>query len=290
MQVAVKKPTEILHEHSIGTEERTNAKTSNVDKMTAKQLFSDHSESHTFGAESWGLGTAAVAASIGVGSDASDSDDDALRSRPVKKRAAGADRACEALVFARSERVDDGRCERQSTRTFSRCTPRKTDAKGDYSLCEDDKDEHEEFPEFLGGGLAKFYDFRTGFVKFFESERDGRSPRMRVRGEASSISQPQGCGEVAVFRDLRVEDQGQHFQATFVCQGEVGGCCVRSRGLVGSNRGHEQAEVRKDASAEQSEQCDEWSHEKLKESLVRQISGTRHKPRQAREAGGPSGI
>ena len=109
MQVAVKKPTEILHEHSIGTEERTNAKTSNVDKMTAKQLFSDHSESHTFGAESWGLGTAAVAASIGVGSDASDSDDDGLRSRPVKKRAAGADRACKALVLARSERVDDGR-------------------------------------------------------------------------------------------------------------------------------------------------------------------------------------
>ena len=32
------------------------------------------------------------------------------------------------------------------------------------------------------------------------------------------------------------------------------------------------------------------SHEKLKESLVRQVSGTRHKPRQAREAGGPSGI
>ena len=48
-----------------------------------------------------------------------------------------------------------------------RCTPRKTDAKGDYSLSEDDKDEREEYPEFLGCRLAKFYDFRTGFVKFF---------------------------------------------------------------------------------------------------------------------------
>ena len=41
-----KKPTEILHKHSIGTEGRTNAKTSNVDNMTMKQLFSDLSESH----------------------------------------------------------------------------------------------------------------------------------------------------------------------------------------------------------------------------------------------------
>ena len=84
---------------------------------------------------------------------------------------AAADRACRALVPARPEPVDDGSassgCERQSTRASSRCTPRKTDAKGDYSLSEDDKDEHEEFPELLGGGLAEFYDFRTGFVKFF---------------------------------------------------------------------------------------------------------------------------
>ena len=107
MQVAVKKPTKIIHKHTIGTEESTNAKTSNVDKMTAKQLFSDHSQSQTFGAESSGLGTAAlarrcaVAASIGVCSDASDGDDGGLRSRPVKKRAAGADRACRALVLAR---------------------------------------------------------------------------------------------------------------------------------------------------------------------------------------------
>ena len=50
VQVAVKKPTEILHEHTIGTEERTNVKTSKVDNMTAKQLFSDHSESQRFGA------------------------------------------------------------------------------------------------------------------------------------------------------------------------------------------------------------------------------------------------
>ena len=36
-------------------------KTRNVDTMTAKQLFSDHSESQTFGAESSGLGAAALA-------------------------------------------------------------------------------------------------------------------------------------------------------------------------------------------------------------------------------------
>ena len=103
MQVAVKKPTEILHEHSIGTEERTNAKTSNVDNMTAKQLLSDHSESHTSGAESSATAVlakrSAVAASIGVGRDASDSDDDGLR-RPVKKRAAGADRSCACAARA----------------------------------------------------------------------------------------------------------------------------------------------------------------------------------------------
>ena len=33
-------------------------------------------------------------------------------------------------------------------------------------MSEDDKDENEDFPEFLGGGLAKFYEFMTGFVKF----------------------------------------------------------------------------------------------------------------------------
>ena len=103
------KPSEILHEYSISTEERTNA------KMTAKQLFSCHSESQTVGAESSGLGTAALAKrgavvrSIGVGSVASDIDDDGLRSRPLKKRAAGADRAYRALVLALPEPVDDGR-------------------------------------------------------------------------------------------------------------------------------------------------------------------------------------
>ena len=138
--------------------------------------MSDLSESHTFGEGSSGLATAAlakrgvVAASIGTGSDASESDDDGLHT-PAKKRAAGADRACRALVLARPEPVDDGSassgCERQSTRAPPRCTPRKTDAKGDYSLSEDDKDEHEEYPKFIGSGLAKFYDVRTGFVKFF---------------------------------------------------------------------------------------------------------------------------
>ena len=38
MQVAVKKTTEILHEYSMGAEERTNAQTSNVDKMTAETV------------------------------------------------------------------------------------------------------------------------------------------------------------------------------------------------------------------------------------------------------------
>ena len=132
MQVAVKEPTEILHEHNIGTEERTNAKTGNVDKVTAKQLLSDLSESHTFGVESSALGTAALAkrGAVAASSDASESDDDGLR-RPMKKRAAGADRACRALVLARLEPVDDGSaslgCERQSTRASSRCTPSSKD-------------------------------------------------------------------------------------------------------------------------------------------------------------------
>ena len=37
--------SEILHEHSSGTEERTKTKTRNVDKMTAKQQLSDRGES-----------------------------------------------------------------------------------------------------------------------------------------------------------------------------------------------------------------------------------------------------
>ena len=41
---------------------------------------------------------------------------------------------------------------------------------------------------------------------------------MRVRGEASSVSQRQGCGEVTAFQDLRVGDRGQHLQATSGCQ------------------------------------------------------------------------
>ena len=79
MQVAVKKPTEILHEHSIGIEERTSAKTSNVDKRTAKQLLSDLSESHIFGAES------SDSELLGTGSDASETDDDGQR-RPEASR------------------------------------------------------------------------------------------------------------------------------------------------------------------------------------------------------------
>ena len=149
-QVAVKKPTEILHGHSIDTEERTNAKPSNMDKMTAKQLLSDHSESHTFGAESSGLGTAAlakrgaVAASIGTGSDASDSDDNGLR-RPVRSEPpvptvlAGllCLRGQSWWTMAAPARVARGR-EHQGFFEV-----RKTVAKGDYSLSEDDKDEHE---------------------------------------------------------------------------------------------------------------------------------------------------
>ena len=169
---------------------------SNVDTMTAQQLFCDHSESQTLGAESSGLAKrGAIPASIGIGSDASDSDVDGLRSRPVKKRAV--DRACRARVLARREPVHDGSgtsgCERQSTKASSRCTLRKADAKRDSSLSDDDKDENEDFAVFLGGELAKLYDFRTGFVKLFlrimasdnifknESERHGRSHRMRVR-------------------------------------------------------------------------------------------------------------
>ena len=70
-------------------------------------------------------------------------------------------------MLARPEPVDDGSVssgfERQSTRASSRCTLRKTGAKGDYNLSEDDRDED----EALARGLAKFYDFRSGFVNFF---------------------------------------------------------------------------------------------------------------------------
>ena len=68
-------------------------------------------------------------------------------------------------MLARPEPVDNG-----SAGSISE----KTDAKGDYSVSEDDKVEHEEFPEFLGGGVAEFYDFRAGFVKFLE--KNGSRP------------------------------------------------------------------------------------------------------------------
>ena len=139
--------------------------------MTAEQLFSDHCESHTNGAESSGLGTAAlvkrgaVAASSGVGSDT-------LRIAITMDYAAG------------PRAVDNGSAssgsERQSNSASSRRTPRKTDAKGDYSVFEDDMDEHEEFLQEARRGLG-------------QSERHGRSQRMRARGEASSVSQRQGC-------------------------------------------------------------------------------------------------
>ena len=149
-------------------------------------------------------------------------------------------------MLARPEPVDDGSAssesKRQSTKASLTCTLRKADAKGDCCMSEDDKDECDEFPEFFGGELANFHDFRTGFVKFLrkritatgiasdnifkksdaawpksESEKHGRSQRMRVRGEATSASQRQGCGSVSAFQDLRVEGPGQHLQAMFGC-------------------------------------------------------------------------
>ena len=66
---------------------------------------------------------------------------------------------------------------------------------------------------------------------------------------------------------------------------------MRSRGQVGSNRGHEQAEVRKDESADRVIRAIKVSHEELKEHdalakfLAHDIS-----LRQTREAGGPCGI
>ena len=72
----------------------------------------------------------------------------------MKKRAA--DRACRDRVLARPE--PGGRWQRQlgvregEHQGFFECTLRKADAKGDYSLSEDDKNESEEFPEFLDRG------------------------------------------------------------------------------------------------------------------------------------------
>ena len=138
---------------------------------------------------------------------------------------------------------------------------------------------NEEFPEHLGGGLAKFYDLRTGFVKFVRkriaaadvaSDNIFKKPDAawaKVK-EAISVSQRQGCGEVTALQDLRMEDQGQHLQAAFGCQDKVGRCCVRSPGLVGSDRGHEQAQHERMKVMNRVNRAMKVLHDKLKESLV----------------------
>ena len=142
--------------------------------MTAKQLFSDYSESDTL---PWNL-----------------QDSELLRWRRglqlLKQAREEANRwrrpclqgSCACAAGA------GGRWQRQLGLREAEHTPPKTDVKGDYSLSEDDKDEHEEFPEFLGGGLAKFYDFLAFPVttssrsqtRLGESERHGSNQRMRA--------------------------------------------------------------------------------------------------------------
>ena len=58
-------------------------------------------------------------------------------------------------------------------------------------MSEGDKDENEEFPEFLDGGLAKFCDFRTGFVKLFRTRNTatGIASDNIVTAESCAISE-----------------------------------------------------------------------------------------------------
>ena len=147
----------------------------NVDKMTAKQLFSDHSESDTFGAESSGLGTAAlakrgavcrkhwrgqrtlqIAMTMGY----------AEASRRRRTVLAG-------LLCLRAARSSGTMAAPQSSGVSSWCTPRKTDAKGDCSLS--DKDEKRGVSRVsVAVGLAKFYDFRTGcLIERVDVQLDG---------------------------------------------------------------------------------------------------------------------
>ena len=81
----------------------------------------------------------------------------------MKKRAGGADRACRAVVPARREPVDAGNASSGRAPGLRQGELlKKTDAKGEYSW-------FQKFPEFLGGGLAKFYDLKSSFVKFSEN-------------------------------------------------------------------------------------------------------------------------
>ena len=220
----------------------------------------------------------AVAASIGVGSDASVMMDYAVgRRRP-----------------------------RQRSGASSRCTLRTTDAKGGNSLSLDDTDENEEFPEFLGGGLAKFYDFRTDFVKFFRkriaasciaSDNIFKKPDT-VWTKVKDIEEAKECE----YEEKREAFQGARARSccfpSFACgrsrntspdyfwiSREVGRCCVRSPGLLCFDRGHEQAKVGKDESAKQSVQDDKGVTREAQgvarghrsSRRARQVPGTRHK-------------
>ena len=90
------------------------------------------------------------------------------------------------------------------------CTLRKTDAKGDYSLSEDDKNEIDEFPEFLGGGFAKFYEFMTGFVKFFRK-------RITATGIASEkiFKKPDAVWATLKYMEEAKECEYEEKQAAF---------------------------------------------------------------------------
>ena len=79
-------------------------------------------------------------------------------------------------------------------------------------MSEDDKDEHEEYPEFLGGGQAKVYDFRTGFVKFFRK-------RIAASGIASDniFKKPDAAGakvkDMEEAKECEYEEKRAAFQS-----------------------------------------------------------------------------
>ena len=77
-------------------------------------------------------------------------------------------------------------------------------------MSEDDKDENEEFPEFLGGGLAKFYDVTAGFVKFFRK-------RITATGIASEniFKKPDAAWATVKYMEYAKECEYEEKQAAF---------------------------------------------------------------------------
>ena len=169
--VAVKKPTEILNEEAVGTEEKFISTKRRLDKSAAKAHLAKKDRSgDVIGAEGSGLGTAALGKKAAVPasaclSDASGSDEDTQSRPPKKARSTGGP---SKLSRSRDNDPDaaiecpDGKSSRHG-KSSRKSTAGDKDQDIDSVSDKEDKEDDAEYPDWCGGGLAAFYDFRLAF-------------------------------------------------------------------------------------------------------------------------------